>query len=252
MTAVLLIALACAPRQGGPSTDAKVDGRLVIAHTNDLHAHFQANRADWLDNDPDIGGFGEIAGHVEVLHEKNGSENVLYLDGGDIMTGTPLMEFEARGVRGGAMLDFMEGAGLDAWVLGNHEFDISFEHVSGLVEASNIPVLSANLDKQDQSGEPAIDGLLDHIIIERAGMRVGVFGLTTDSLARLTGSDAVSKMDVRDVAEVAREQVDLLEPQVDLLIHLRSGLRSPNQDLVLLEPVQIVATHHPLVLLMLG
>ena len=220
MIGLLLFTLGCAPRPVSPSPDARVDGRLVIAHTNDLHSHFQANRADWLENTPDIGGFVEIAGHVDALHAEHGDDTVLYLDGGDIMTGTPLMEFESRGVRGGAMLDFMEAAGMDAWVLGNHEFDISFAHVSGLVEASAIPVLSANLDKRDESGDPAIEGLLDHIIVERNGLRIGIFGLTTDGLARLTGSDAAALMAVRDVAEVASEQVALLEPRVDLVVAL--------------------------------
>ena len=86
MMGVLLFVLSCAPRAVSPTVDSKVDGRLIIAHTNDLHAHFQANRADWLDNTPDIGGFGEITGHVEALHVENGADTVLYLDGGDIMT----------------------------------------------------------------------------------------------------------------------------------------------------------------------
>jgi len=220
MIAALLFVAACAPHPVPTASPIAGDGHLVIAHTNDLHAHFEANRADWVDGAPSIGGFGEISGHVAALHKEKGDDHVLYLDGGDIMTGTPLMEFETRGVQGGAMLDFMETAGMDAWVLGNHEFDIGYEHVSALVAASNIPVLSANLDHIDESGQPAIDGVSDHIIVERSGLRIGIFGLTTDSLARLTGSGAVSKMDVREVEEVAAEQVAILEPKVDLVVAL--------------------------------
>jgi 2',3'-cyclic-nucleotide 2'-phosphodiesterase (5'-nucleotidase family) len=218
---LLFLLFGCQPHpvQSNSSSDASAD-RLVIAHTNDLHAHFQPNRADWLDGTPDIGGFASIAAHVERLHRERGDDNVLYLDGGDIMTGTPLMEFEVRGAKGGAMLDFMEGAGMDAWVLGNHEFDIGFEHVSALVTASRIPVLSANLDATDGSGVPAIPGVQDHTIFERAGLKVGVFGLTTDSLSRLTGTNATDRLDVRDVVESAAEQVALLEPKVDLVVAL--------------------------------
>ena len=136
MIAALLVLAACQPKTQPPVSIAPEAGHLVIAHTNDLHAHFDANRADWISGSPNIGGFAEIAGHVADLHETKGDQHVLYLDGGDVMTGTPLMEFEARGVRGGAMLEFMEAAGMDAWVLGNHEFDIDFEHVSQLVAAS--------------------------------------------------------------------------------------------------------------------
>ncbi len=215
------LVLGCQPHPVEPASGAaEGPARLVIAHTNDLHAHFSPNRAAWLDGTPDIGGFAEISGHVARLHEEKGGDNVLFLDGGDIMTGTPLMEFEVRGVKGGAMLDFMETAGMDAWVLGNHEFDIGYDHVSAIVTASRIPVLSANLDALDGSGTPAISGVQDHTIFERAGLRIGVFGLTTDSLSRLTGTNATDQMKVRDVAEVAAEQVALLEPQVDLVVAL--------------------------------
>ena len=203
----------------GASVDVR-PGQLVIAHTNDLHAHYEPNRANWIEGEPNIGGFAAIGGHVAALHEEHGDDRVLVLDGGDVMTGTPLMEFEVRGARGGAMLDLMETAGMDAWVLGNHEFDIGFDHISRIVSASQVPVLSANLDATDGSGAPAIMGVQDHTIFERNGLRVGVFGLTTTSLGRLTASGAAARMDVRGLAEVAREQVAVLEPQVDLVIAL--------------------------------
>lgn len=219
--AVLIGLMACGPHPGElPSSVTLESGRLVIAHTNDLHAHFSPTRAPWLEGEPEVGGFAEIAGHVDRLHRERGGDNILVLDGGDIMTGTPLMEFEVRGVRGGAMLEFMEGAGMDAWVLGNHEFDIGYDHVSDLVTASRIPVLSANLDAIDGSGVPGIIGVQDHTIFDRAGVRIGVFGLTTDSLDRLTGTDASHRMQVRSVEQVAAEQVAILEPQVDLVVAL--------------------------------
>ncbi len=195
-------------------------GKLVVAHTNDLHAHYGPSRAEWIDGAPDIGGFGAIGSQVASLHKIHGDDAVLVLDGGDIMTGTPLMEFEVRGARGGAMLDLMETAGMDAWVLGNHEFDIGYEHISKIVSSSEIPVLSANLDAVDGSGAPGIVGVQDHAIFERNGLTIGVFGLTTSSLGRLTASGAVAKMNVRDVVEVAQEQVAILEPQVDLVVAL--------------------------------
>ena len=257
---LLLGQLGCQPHVAPVvSTAEQLQGHLVIAHTNDLHAHFEPNRAEWISGAPDIGGFAEIAGHVADLHQTKGEDHVLYLDGGDIMTGTPLMEFEVRGARGGAMLDFMETAGMDAWVLGNHEFDIGFEHITSVVNASKIPVLSANLDAKDGNGEPAIMGLQDHTIFERNGMKVGVFGLTTDSLARLTASGAAGAMSVRDVVEVAREQVAALESKVDLVVALTHiGLDKDKQiaesvpgiDLIvgghshtaLTEPVKVAGT----------
>ena len=67
------------------------------------------------------------------------------------------------------MLDLMETAGMDAWVLGNHEFDIGFEHISRIVSASQVPVLSANLTRAT-ARVLAIMGVQDHTIFERNGL----------------------------------------------------------------------------------
>jgi 5'-nucleotidase/UDP-sugar diphosphatase len=215
------LALGCqTPKQPLAIAVQEKSGHLVIAHTNDLHAHFSRARAEWLEGQPNIGGFVEIDAHLDALDRAHGESNVLVLDGGDVLTGTPLMEFETNGVRGGAMLDFMVAAGTDAWVLGNHEFDLGWDNIQAMVEYSPIPALSANLDALDGSGSPALRGLKDHHIFERAGIKVGVFGLTTDGLAHLTGSDATTRMVVVDTTEAARAQVALLEPQVDLVVAL--------------------------------
>ena len=243
----MLALLACL-HPTSPNTNAGVApeaGHLVLAHTNDLHAHFAPGRADWLDGSPDIGGFAAIGAKIQQLHQENGDDRVLYLDGGDVLTGTPLMEFDVRGAKGGAMLDFMETAGVDAWVLGNHEFDIGLDHISKIVRASKVPVLSANLDAADGTGSPAILGLQDHTIFERNGMKVGVFGLTTDSLKRLTASGITSKLAVRDVIEVAREQVAVLEPQVDLVVALTHiGLEKDKQVASAVPGIDLIVGGH--------
>jgi 5'-nucleotidase/UDP-sugar diphosphatase len=257
---VLLVLSACGAAQSVPAASVEAGPtQLVIVHTNDLHAHFSPNRASWLPGTPDIGGFSEISAHVQALESLHGADNVLMLDGGDVLTGTPLMEFEVHGARGGAMLDFMAGAGVDAWVLGNHEFDLGHDNISALVAASPFPALSANLDAQDGSGRPGIEGLRDHVILERAGLKIGIFGLTTDGLAHLTSGTASEKMRVIDEREAAAVQVELLEPQVDLVVALTHiGLDSdkalaeavPGIDLIvgghshtpLYEPVKVRST----------
>ena len=220
MISLLLLWGCQLPKTPPPTNAALADGQVVIAHTNDLHAHFAGARADWLDGGPVIGGLAEVGSQVAALHAEKGDDHVLYLDGGDVLTGTPLMEFEVRGALGGAMLELMENAGMDAWVLGNHEFDLGYDNIATMVAASKMTVLSANLDALDGSGAPAMPGLQDHMIFERGGIKIGVFGLTTDSLARLTGTDAVDRMTVIDVVESARQQVAILEPQVDLVVAL--------------------------------
>ena len=145
---VLVYLTACGPKAVEPveaNLSAEVDGALTLLHTNDIHCHFQPTRADWLDGTPEIGGFSALDGYTRRVRNEKGAENVLLLDGGDLLSGTPLTEFETRGIAGGAMLDFIEAAGYDAWVVGNHEFDKGFANTRKMIEDSRVPVLSANL-----------------------------------------------------------------------------------------------------------
>jgi len=194
-------------------------GTFIIAHTNDLHAHYAANRADWLPDEPDIGGMAAVSAHVRHLRAERGGSSVLYLDGGDVQSGTPLMELETEGAAGGAMVDLMSMAGCDAWVLGNHEFDRGFDNTQALISASEATVLSANLDLPE-GGAPALDGLEDHVIFEANGVKVGVFGLTTTHLDRLASPETMERLDVRPLAETAAAQVALLDPQTDVIVAL--------------------------------
>lgn len=212
-----LLLLACAPPQpvvAEPVADSP-QSELVIAHTNDLHAHFLPEPAGWLEGEPAIGGFEAIDAHLRALRREG---EVLYLDGGDVLTGTPLMEFVDRGVEGGAMLSFLDAVGCNAFALGNHEFDRGYAHTAQFVAASPVPVLSANL--QDADGAPVFDGLSASRIFEVDGVKVGVIGLTTHSLSRLTTGTTASRIRVLPPEEAAASEAAVLGPQVDLLVAL--------------------------------
>jgi len=227
---LLALLLACAPPQEAARATLR-RREVLLAHTNDLHAHFRPVPAPWLEGSPRIGGFEAIDAHLRSLRAAVG--DVVYLDGGDLMTGTPLMELAEDGVAGGAMLRFLEAAGCDAWVVGNHELDRGIEHARQLVASSGVPVLTANL--MDRSGQPLLPGSLPHHIVEHNNLKIGVFGLTTDAMASLTARETAAQLQVRSLAAVAREQVAVLEPQVDLVVALtHSGL---DGDMALAEAV---------------
>lgn len=223
--AVLLLLAACRPPTppGGPTGGGAVappEGRFLLAHTNDLHTHFRANPAPWLPGSPDIGGFDAIDAHLGALRARVGEDAVLYIDGGDVLTGTPLMEYQEHGAWGGAMLDFLDAAGADAWVLGNHELDRGWDNAAALVAASPMPVLSANVRSAGDAQAPGFPGMQRHVVLEANGVKVGVFGLTTPGLSRLASAETMAKLDVWPLQPVAAAELAVLEPQVDLVVAL--------------------------------
>lgn len=224
--ATLLLLAACARGPGPASSGSSPDGHLVIAHTNDLHTHISPNRAPWLEGEPEIGGFVALSAHLEALRAERGEDAVLYLDGGDLLSGTPLMELEAHGALGGSMVDLLGLVGCDAWVLGNHEFDRGFDNLQGLVSASEPAVLSANVDGAG-TATPALAGQQDAVILEANGLRVGVFGLTTPGLHRLASPETMARVELAELEPTARAQVADLDPRTDLVVALTHiGLES--------------------------
>lgn len=240
----LLLLAACAKGPGPAASGSSPAGHLVIAHTNDLHTHISPNRAPWLEGEPDVGGFVALSAHLEALRQERGEGAVLYLDGGDLLSGTPLMELEAHGALGGSMVDLLGLVGCDAWVLGNHEFDRGFDNLQGMVAGSEPAVLSANVDGVGTSS-PALDGQLDAVILEANGLRVGVFGLTTPGLHRLASPETMARIELAELHETARAQVAALDPQTDLVVALTHiGLESDRRLAEEVDGIDVIVGGH--------
>ena len=157
--------------------------RLTILHMNDFHSRHEAvdgralscgrERADCF------GGSARLAtavGMQRAAAEADG-RSVLLLDAGDQFQGS--LFFTAH--HGMAELAVMHALGTDAMAVGNHEFDQGPGALGAFAAAARFPVLSANLDA---AAEPLLaDRLQRFAVLERAGLRVGVVGLTTEQTA---------------------------------------------------------------------
>lgn len=146
---------------GKPATE------LVILHTNDTHSQVEPTALN-AKKDADMGGYARRMGLIAQEREQN--PDLLLLDAGDFSQGTPYFNF----YRGRIEIDAMNRMGYDAATLGNHEFDNGIDTLAMLIERADFPFVCANYDV---SGTP-LEGLLKpYIIIERAGLKIGVFGL---------------------------------------------------------------------------
>jgi len=199
-----------------PETSGPAAGEILLLHTNDIHGHFLPEEAKWLDGEPEIGGFAAIDEVVNQAEQVWGRDRVLLVDGGDLSTGTPLSDLHVRGSQGGAMLEFLEAIGYDAWVLGNHEFDKGFENIEAMVQASQVPVISSNLHSPD--GGLALKGQLSSTIVKAGGVTVGLIGATTTGLDHLASPATMARIVVKDPIETVQAEIDRLDPLTDLLV----------------------------------
>lgn len=146
---------------------AKGTPRLTILHTNDWHSR--------IDPFPDDGGRNANRGgtirRLKLINQIRAAEpNVILLDSGDIFQGTPYFNFFA----GELEMKLMTKMGYDAATIGNHDFDGGMENLATQMQHADFPFLSANYDF---AGTPLSGKTLSHQVLERGGIRIGLFGL---------------------------------------------------------------------------
>lgn len=171
-------------------------GKLVIIHTNDTHG------GDAAVSGKSIG----MAGIARLVKDYEGAgAEVLLVSAGDAIQGDPLVNLS----NGLTAIEFMNLAGYDFMVPGNHEFDFGFDNLKKLEEVAEFPFLSANI--LDVSGNKPV--FEDHLIFETIIGKVGVFGLTTPETLTIGNPKNVVNLSFPEgeaLYEIARQQVNEL------------------------------------------
>ncbi|MBN1790428.1 MAG: bifunctional metallophosphatase/5'-nucleotidase [Bacteroidales bacterium] len=179
-----LITIAAVPGQEKPK-------KLIILHTNDLHSRLNgfSPETDYspesINDDKTLGGFARIAALIDE-EKKNNDGHVLVVDAGDFLMGT---FFHALEEGTGFQLPLMHKMGYDVVGLGNHEFDFGPRSLASIlnrsVQTGPVPLLTlsnmlfSEKDNADDDLKALIDkGILKpYQIIEKNGLRLGVFGI---------------------------------------------------------------------------
>jgi len=213
---VMVLSLAVPAMADEPAADAApeatlytvsedVKGKLVVLHTNDTHGADEAGEA--------IGTAGVAA--LKRAFESAGAE-VLLVSAGDATQGTPLVNLS----QGMAAIEFMNAAGYDAMAPGNHEFDWGVENFKTVAEKAEFPILAANI-VNEADGKTLFESTL---VVEKAGLKVGLFGLDTPEAATKTNPEKIKGTKFlagEELYACAEAQVKALQEQnCDLIICL--------------------------------
>jgi 5'-nucleotidase len=184
---------------------------LVIAHTNDMHSHidpFPANHHEY----PGQGGMETRATEIDQLRSEHGE--ILLLDSGDIFQGTPYFNYFG----GRLELELMSLMGYDAATMGNHDFDGGMDGFLKAKQKADFPFICSNYDMGDS---PLMGHTVDHTIIKKGGIRIGLFGLGIE-LQGLVEEKLCRGVQYNDPVSVAKEKVDYLkgDERCDIVICL--------------------------------
>ncbi|MDD4907449.1 MAG: 5'-nucleotidase C-terminal domain-containing protein [Candidatus Omnitrophica bacterium] len=211
--------------QAGPSRD------LTILFTHDMHSNLDEYAMPSDDNNiVVIGGYARLAAAIEN-DRKNREGDTLVIDAGDFSMGTL---FNAIRSAHSPELIIMGLMGYDATTFGNHEFEFGPEDLGQALLAAKkdnqgrLPaIVASNIIVDPQEPELATFRqayseypVLPYIVIERAGLKIGIFGLMGKNAA-LYAPEA-KPVAFSDAIDVSRKTVAILRDQekVDMVICL--------------------------------
>ena len=190
MCALALVAPSCA-REATPPAGRRPALTVSVVGTNDLHGGVLA--------DDGRGGLGLLDGYLRNLRAARQSDGggVLLLDAGDLFQGT----LESNLNEGQVVVAAYNALGYAAAAVGNHEFDYGpvggaatpatpQDDPRGTLKAraaeARFPFLAANIIDQSTGMPVSWPNVRPSTIVDVAGVRVGVVGLTTSATLSAT------------------------------------------------------------------
>jgi 5'-nucleotidase len=196
---------------------------LSIVGTSDVHGHLWPGAAV-------LGGFLK---NLRDLRARDGGA-VMLVDAGDMFQGT----LESNLGEGSAVVSAYNTLGYDAVAIGNHEFDFGpvgeassprapGDDAQGALKAraaqARFPFLAANVIDEATSLPIAWPNVHASVVVAKAGIRVGVLGVTTEATPRTTIAANFVGLRMRELAAAITDEAKRLRDQgahvVVLLAH---------------------------------
>lgn len=248
-SAVLLVILLCSLSVGSVVAGERNEKQdtVTILFTHDIHSRLDEYKVQGTGEQEEgetvfAGGFARLKTRIDERRAANPATFVF--DGGDFSMGTlyqTIYETQA------AELTMLGRIGVDATTFGNHEFDYRAEGVSNMFrsavrnagedETLTLPqFLTANIDwekndsKDNRMIQQALEdyGSKEYTVIEREGIRVGVYGVLGED-AEICAPE--SGIDFDDIVETSKRVVEELKKEdVDMIVCLSHSGTSEEED----------------------
>ena len=186
---------------------------ILLLHTNDMHSRIEP----FADNHADknvAGKAGMLRRANFIAQQRKEHKNVLLLDCGDFCQGTPYYNM----FKGEVEVQMMNAMKYDAATIGNHEFDFGLDNMARLFKMANFPIVCSNYDVKGTK----LEGLVkDYIVLERDGVRIGIFGLSPKMLG-LVPKEKFENVKMKDPVKEAQRVTDVLrnEEKCDMVVCL--------------------------------
>ena len=218
------------------SADDSEPIQITLLGINDFHGAVLDRPLTSTDGSPRKGGAAMMSSYLQAVRAEN-PEGTLLLDAGDMLQGPLLCNHN----EGAVVADVYRHMGVVAAAVGNHEFDYgpvgpktaaepgddARGALASFVERSGVTLLAANLRAVE--GElPA--GFRPNLLVEVAGVQVGIIGLATADTPNVTLQDNVVGLAFDPVGPALAREVEVVRAAgaevIVVLGHLDGGCRN--------------------------
>lgn len=223
-------------RAATTETTTPVEGQSVdvrILATTDLHTNL-VNYDYYQDKPVETLGLAKTAVLIEDAKAEN--PNVILVDNGDTIQGTPLGNYKSLidPIEEGEqhpMYTALDTLGFDAGTLGNHEFNYGLDYLRKVISTAGMPLLNANVlnpTTKDFLYQPytIIDKTFTDTTGKAVSLKVGITGIVPPQILNWDKAYLEGKVIVRDAVEAVRDIVPVIrENGADIVLVLsHSGI----------------------------
>ncbi|MBI3483620.1 MAG: 5'-nucleotidase C-terminal domain-containing protein [Acidobacteria bacterium] len=219
--ALLLLAAVLPMRPDAAASRA----HITLLGTTDLHGNIYP--VDYYTNQPANRGLAKIA--TLVRQARSEQKNVLLLDSGDTIQGTPLAYYFARKdtTQINPTIAAMNALGYDAMAVGNHEFNFGLAPLWKAKREAKFPWLAANIKQTYKSG---VEHIEPYIIKNVGGVRVAIVGFITPGVPRWEIPANYRGYEFENIVDAAKRVIPEVRKKADLVVVLaHSGLERDPQ-----------------------
>ncbi|MDA3863057.1 MAG: 5'-nucleotidase C-terminal domain-containing protein [Deltaproteobacteria bacterium] len=202
------------------------DIKITFIHTADWHSrlipyYLEVGETDkslgLSDTSPTIGGAARAAKVIKDI--RSGGQRVVHLDTGDVFQGAPIFnEF-----LGEPELRIYSQLNVDAFAIGNHEFDMGVNNFADQARAwATFPMLNINyaLENPNYPGNSPLGSITHpYLITNVEGIKVAIIGIGSlgSIVSMYEGGNSLGITPI-DTIDIAQFYIDFLRPLADVIV----------------------------------
>lgn len=177
--------------------------KITILETSDIHAYI-STKSFTNPNKYENHSLSKVKTYIDEIKREN--ENVIYIDNGDSIQGSPLGTFYKNNNDLKNLAYVYNLLNPDAVILGNHDFNYGQDYLKSYINYLYAPVLSANtIDKN------SFLDIRPYIIKNIENIKIGILGLTTQYIPHWERPENIKGLSFKSALETAKYYLPILK-----------------------------------------